>query len=288
MKTILKKFLRVAGYELNNITKSRYDVPLYLKHYGEDSVKNRCFYNISVGAYNGFGGGLHHPCWTNVDLDRPWKNDKYYPNSPEFNPKIDIAHDLLSMNPIPVESSTAELVHSRFTVDRLTDETAQYFFNEIFRILKKGGIFRIVSTNLDLDYRAYVNNDRDYFFWLEDDFTIEQMFLFHVVTQTSTNYHDSNTHKISDEELRQLFKKMNYEDVLNYCCSKCSIEIHKNNRYDHLNWWNQKKFGKMLNIAGFNSIYRSAAEQSASPVMRNEYYFDNDHMKVMMYMEAVK
>jgi ubiquinone/menaquinone biosynthesis C-methylase UbiE len=248
----------------------------------------RSFYNISVGAYKGFGGGFQHPCWTNIDLDRPWKDDKYFPGSVEFKPEKDIAHDLLSMTPIPVESSTAELVYSRFAIDRLTNEAAQYFFEEVFRILKKGGVFRIVSTNLDLDYRAYRNNDRDYFFWLGDDFSIEQMFLFHVVSQVSTKYHDKNTENITDEELRELFETQGYEEVLDYCCSKCSVEIQKNNRYDHFNWWNSQKIEKMLKSSGFKTIYRSAAEQSTAPVMRNEYYFDNDHIKVMMYMEAIK
>jgi predicted SAM-dependent methyltransferase len=287
MKKIFKKLLRYFGFELKK-NKSCDDTNLYVKLYGSDSVKYRRFYNISAGAYKGFGGGIHHPCWTNIDVDKPWKHDKYFPNGIEFDPEYDISHDLLSMKPIPVEASTAELVHSRFTVDRLTDEAAQYFFNEVYRILKKGGIFRIVSTNLDLDFKAYLNNDKDYFFWLEENISIEQAFLFHVVTQVSTLYHDPSTEKITDEEFKYLLKTMNYEDALNYCTSKCSVEIHKENRYDHFNWWNQKKHEKMLSLAGFKSVYLSAPEQSASPVMRNELFFDNEHIKVMMYMEAVK
>lgn len=81
---------------------------------------------------------------------------------------------------------------------------------------------------------------------------------------------------------------MTYEKALNHLASKCSTEIQKKNRYDHFNWWNQVKFERMLSQAGFTSVYRSFPEQSAAPVMRNEYYFDNDHAKVMMYMEAVK
>jgi hypothetical protein len=180
------------------------------------------------------------------------------------------------------------LVHSRFTVDRLTDEAAQLFFNEVYRILKKGGIFRIVSTNLDLDFRAYLNKDKNYFFWLSETVSIEQAFLFHMLTQVSTLYHDPSSEKISSEEFKNLVETMNYEDAMDYCTSKCSVEIHKKNRYDHFNWWNKKKYEKMLGLAGFKTIYSSAPEQSASPVLRNNYYFDNEHIKVMMYMEAVK
>jgi len=136
IKKFLKSSLRDIGIDIKKIRKS--DVSLYVKLYGEESVKQRRFYNISVGAYKGFGGNINHPCWTNIDVDRPWKSDVYFPGSPEFNPDKDIAHDLLSMEPIPVESAIAELVHSRFTVDRLTDEAAQFFLMKFSAFLKKG------------------------------------------------------------------------------------------------------------------------------------------------------
>jgi hypothetical protein len=287
LPNFVRNKLKQRGFELSRIT-SMDDIDSYARIYGRESLEARRFYNISAGAYKGFGGGIHHPCWTNVDVDRPWKTDVFFPDGNEYDPGKDIAHDLLSMKPIPVENGSAELAHSRFTVDRLTDEAAQYFFNEVFRILKTGGIFRIVSTNLDLDFRAYLNNDRNYFFWLGEEFTMEQSFLFHMATQTSTQYHDPSSAKITDEEFRSLLKKMDHEEAMNYCTSKCSIEIHKKSRYDHFNWWNQKKYEKMLSNAGFKNIYLSAPEQSAALVMRNELYFDNEHNKVMMYMEAVK
>lgn len=197
MKKILKKLLGYSGFMLKKNANSN-DTNLYVKLYGSESVRYRRFYNISAGAYKDFGGGIHHPCWTNVDFDKPWKNDKLFPGGVEYNPECDIAHDLLSMKPIPLETSSAELVHSRFTVDHLTDEASQYFFNEVYRILKNGGIFRLVSTNLDLDFRAYLNNDKNYFFWFGEDISIEQAFLFHMVTQVSTYFDDSTTEKITD------------------------------------------------------------------------------------------
>jgi len=288
MITLLKKILKFLGFELLRIKKFNDDTILYIKLYGDESVKKRRFYNISAGACKGFGGGINHPCWTNIDVDKKWSSDPCFPDGAEYDPRRDIAHDLLSMKPLPVESDSAELVHSRFTVDRLTDEAALFFFKETHRILKKNGTFRIVSTDLDLDYRAYINKDKNYFFWLGDDFSIEQAFLYHVVTQVSTHYHDAVSIKITDQELRSLLQSMTYEDALTYCASRSSLEIHKQNRYDHFNWWNRKKFEKTLGLAGFKTIYLSAPEQSASPVMRNELFFDNDHLKVMMYMEAVK
>jgi ubiquinone/menaquinone biosynthesis C-methylase UbiE len=288
LSEILKKTTVQTGYDLKRLRPV--DVHHYLELYGKESVKNRRFYNISAGSYMGFGGGLHHPCWTNIDLDRPWKKTQYSETNVEYNSKYDISHDLLSMQPVPVESKVAELVHTRFTIASLTDEIAQYMFNEVYRILKNGGIFRISTPNIDLDYRAYFNNDITFFYWYGKNavLSIEQAFLHHVATQLSTIATDGPPERIGDEQFRDLLKNNSLEDALNYCTSRCSLEIQKRNRQNHINWWNPQKLQRMLNQAGFKTVYLSTREQSAAPVMRNEVYFDNEDNKFVMYMEAVK
>jgi hypothetical protein len=129
-----------------------------------------------------------------------------------------------------------------------------------------------------------------FFYWFEKDksVSIEQAFLFHFASQVSTMHNDGAPERITDEQFRNIIQTRNMEDALNFCTSKCSVEIQKKYRGDHINWWNQKKLEKMMSLAGFKSIYLSAREQSASPVMRNEIYFDNEDNKFVMYMEAVK
>jgi hypothetical protein len=285
---VAHKSASLLGYNLRKINTD--DVSLYRRLYGEESVKKRRFYNISAGAYRGFGGGIHHPCWTNIDLDKPWEKTQYSPRDVEYNPRFDIAHDLLSLQQLPVETSIAELAHTRYTIASLTDEAALHMFKEVFRILKKGGIFRISTPNIDLDYMAYLRNDLSFFYWFGDDghVSIEQAFLFHVASQISTLHTDGTQQKISDEQFRELMRAKPMEEALDFFTSKCSVELHKKHRQDHINWWNQKKLEKMLSLAGFTSFYVSMREQSAAPVLRNEVYFDNDDNKFVMYMEAVK
>jgi hypothetical protein len=233
-KVLIKSF-RLFGYNLKRIKKGT-DLPLYLKLYGEESVKNRRFYNISAGAYLGFGGGLYHPCWTNIDVDRPWKETHRGEKQAEYNSKFDIAHDLLSLHPIPVDTAIAELCHSRFTIASLTDEAAQLMFKEVYRILKLGGIFRVVTPNIDLDYRAFLNNDMTFFYWFANssNVSIEQAFLYHVASQLSAIHRDGAPERITDEQFRNLLYENNLEDALNFCTSKCSIEIQRKYRQNHI------------------------------------------------------
>jgi hypothetical protein len=267
------------------------DVGLYEKLYGPESVKNRRFYNISVGSYLGFGGGLHHPCWTCIDVDRPWKNTEHDGDDTEYDRKRDIAHDLLSLQPIPVDSAVAELVHTRFTIASITNEAATLMFSEVFRMLKPGGIFRISTPNIDLDYRAYLRGDRSFFYWFAKrtpPISLEQAFLFHFASQLSLIHPDGAAERITDDQFRELLRTRVLEDALDHCLSKCSVAIQKRNRQDHMNWWNPKKLERILVAAGFKTIYYSTREQSASPVLRNPAYFDNEDNRFVMYMEAVK
>jgi predicted SAM-dependent methyltransferase len=286
---IVKFIFKKSGYSLVRV-KNDDESALYIRLYGEDSVKNRSFYNLSAGAYLGFGGGLHHPYWTNIDLNKQWDLSSDNPKIRGFDPKKDIEHDLLSMKPLPLANSSADLVYTRFTIPSLTDEAALFMFCEVFRVLKNNGVFRISTPDIDLDYRAYFNNDRSFFYWFSDytKVSIEQAFLFHVASQVSAIHHDGAHERIMDEQFRNLLKTRNMEDALNFCASKCSVEKHKRYRQNHINWWNAAKLEKMLSRAGFKTIYVSTRGQSGSPVMRNETCFDNEDNKFVMYMEAVK
>ncbi len=278
IKNILRKAINFTGYEIQKI-KNHYDEELYLSLYGKDSVANRKFYNISAGGHLDFGCGIHHPIWTNIDVDRHWEKQINY------NPKYDIAHDLLSLGSLPVESNSAEVVHSRTTIEHIPDAAAMVMFKEVKRILKKGGFFRIVTPNIDLDYRALLNNDIHFYFWLQN-FSIEQAFLFHFAHGASIKSREISHEKITDEKLRYLFKNMSTEEVFNYCTSKCDLSTQAKGRH-HINWWNHKKLECMLRNAGFSTIYSSLPGQSACPILRNEFYFDNVWPKVMLYMEAI-
>lgn len=296
MKQILSKLFSYVGYEISKAPNQN-DVDMYLKLFGKDSVKNRCFYNICVGGHWGFGGGFHHPCWTNVDLLKK--------NSREFNPEKDIAHDLLSLDPLPIQSQSAELVYSQYAIEHIPNNSVLRMFKEVNRILKNKGIFRIVTPNIELDYIAYMNKDISFYEWIDyfsqphiykqhgyksplNQSSFEQIFLSHFATNASTLHREGEHKRVSDEELIHVFNTMSLEDALDHCTSRCSVEVQKRFRQNHMNWWSHSKLNKMLNEAGFKSVYHLIPGQSASPVMRNNAYFERNWNCVAMVIEAVK
>lgn len=283
MKKLIKKIVNNFGYDINKLNVD--DIKLYLDLYGSESVRNRKFYNIGSGSFS-------HPAWTNVDYTSEWYKEN----------RFHIDFDLLSLKEIPIKRNSAEIVYSSHTIEHITDEAAQNMFNESFKILKEGGILRLTAPNIDLDYRAYKDNDKNYFYWKDNyslpgevrrvglkkpmnEGSIGDIFLAHFVSGVSSLYSEDS---IDNEELKAIFSEMEYEDALNCCTSKCSIEVQRKSPGYHMNWWNKNKLFRMLKKAGFNDIYLSGYGQSFSPVLRNLTYFDNTYFKVSIYVEAIK
>lgn len=298
IKRFAKELIKNAGFEIIRL-KNKDDIQHYIQLYGKESVKKKRFYNISGGGHFGFGGGFYHPCWTNIDFVKPHKAKE------GLNPEYEIGHDLLSLEPLPIESSSARLIQSQYTIEHISDEAAEIFFKEAHRALKTKGVFRIVVPNNELDYIAYTNNDRHYFHWVDmfskpaqyqhlrlkiplNQASFEQVVLVHFAANASTIYNDGAPERITDEQFIDLYRNNTMEDFFNKCSNKCSVEKQKKYRQSHINWWTNKKLKKMLQKAGFKQVYELSAYQSTSPVMRNKYYFDKYWNNVALFMEAVK
>lgn len=141
MKRIIQRTLKLFGYEIHKYIEKP-NIDLYSNLYSEDSIMNKRFYNIGAG-------GFSHPFWTNVDHDSEW-----YANYRSMT-RQGIDYDLFSLEPLPVEPDSAEIVYSSHTVEHINDEAAQNMFNESYRILKPNGYLRITTPNIDLECRAF-------------------------------------------------------------------------------------------------------------------------------------
>ncbi|WP_456277640.1 methyltransferase domain-containing protein [Bacillus sp. AK128] len=264
------------------------DLSLYSKLFDKNAIEKKQFFNIGAGTFK-------HKNWTNVDYSSEW----YSKN------EIDIQWNLLENKKLDVEDSSAHVVYTSHTIEHIPNASAQNLFNEAFRVLKKGGIFRATTPNIELDYSAFKRSDRDYYFWIDtysvkenmeraqiaipmNQVSIHQIFLHHFASQTSVLHSDKETEKISDEELEELFNTMPFDEALDYCISKCSIELQSKYPGNHINWWNANKLIKYIKQAGFQEVYLSGYGQSKSPVLRNTKYFDNTHPKISLYVEAIK
>lgn len=87
-------------------------------------------------------GSKFHPDWTNID---------FVSSHPDV-----IAHNLNSG--IPFENESFDVAYSSHVLEHFTKSNAVYFLKECFRVLKKGGIIRIVVPDLEMICRLYLEN----------------------------------------------------------------------------------------------------------------------------------
>jgi len=270
------KLIARFGYSFSKVDVK--DIGLYYKLYEKTDVENKRFYNIGAGSFR-------HPAWTNID---------YYSEHYKKNP-IDINYNLLEKKPLPLPDESANIVYSSHTIEHIANDAAQNMLNEAYRILKKNGFLRITAPDIDLHYQSIKLND--FYFWKWhlknigkkiEKVSLKQLFLSSFASQTSVFHPAQNTYKINDKEFDEIFVKHPYEKALDYCISKCSIDIQQQYPHDHINWWNKEKLSTMLHHAGFKTIYNSGYDQSLCPVLRNTVYFDNTHPTLSLYVEAQK
>ncbi|HEX5002176.1 MAG TPA: methyltransferase domain-containing protein [Bacteroidia bacterium] len=291
MRSQLLKLLRSTGYSIVNTTPLN-DSDIYEKIYDRDSIQNHRFYNIGAGEFC-------HPNWTCIDRNIKWH---------ELNSEgkgVSVDFNLFSLLPLPFESDLGELVYISHTLGHIDDTAVKHILKESFRILKKGGVIRIVVEDMDLFYRAWRNNDINFFYWREweqlnknykqysllkpmREASITQLFLEEFAASASEIADEGGPERISDEKFRQLFDQFTYEEAFDYCAARCPKELQEKYPFRHMNWFNEKKLERMLAEAGFNTIYKSGYLQSNRHVLRNASYFDKTVPQLSLYMEAVK
>lgn len=162
---------------------------------------------------------------------------------------------------------------------------------------------RVTAPNAWLDYRAYLNNDENFFFWYKKWFaennhwqknflsspanaSLEQLFLVHMLSPRSEIMRQNHHHKISDAELKEMMNNYPFEQVMNLLSEGC--EFDEKFPGNHISWWSPEKVMNLLRKVGFSNVYLSAYGQSGFAVMRDVRFFDNTMPFISFYVEAIK
>lgn len=225
---------------------------------------------LNIGA-----GGFYHPFWHNLNL-------------PGAEEAVHIAHDLMSGKRLPIESNTLKVAYTSHVIEHLSDRAVRYLFEEVYRCLRPGGFFRIVSPDLDLEYDAYLRRDALFWWWENPEVSIEQRFLDHFASPLSLKHPEVPCKKYSDEEIQSIFTDMGKEQALDFFVSQ--IPVHVKGKYPshHINWFNKTKLMAMLMQSGFNDIWESRMGQSRCVFLRDIAKFDHSHFEFSLYIECRK
>lgn len=262
---------------------------LYAKLFPQDSLINRRFYNFGSGNWR-------HQFWTNVDYASAYYNYK--------RSLIDIHWDIVSGDPVDVESNTAELVYCSHTVEHLLDEHVDHMLREAHRILKPGGVARVTTPNAELIYWAFKRRDAQwnrhlgYDFDFGDDpstFSVERMPIWivnEVATQLVQGVNEQRRGaKLLEncDEINRLFEEYNTpEAFFGKLSSMLDFSLQREVPGQHINWWTNDKLSNAFKRAGFRHTVVNVLGGSVSPVMRNTKYFDTVDRYYSIFVDAIK
>lgn len=274
-------------YQISKI-RDIYLTTIYKQLYDESTLSLKPFYNVGAGSF-------WHPHWTNIDYISNWYGGVQ---------KKDVIHyDLMSKSPLPIETDSAKIIYTSHTIEHVKEDAVQNLFNEAYRVLDRGGIFRITTgPDAETEFRALINNDQDWFYWdrsYEDTGRFEHIFtapatsvslaerwLHHVAHPLSRIDISPSSVKLKENEIWEIINKFGFPKALDYFCSLCNYDPLRPG--NHISWWTHEKIIDFLKKAGFTKIYRSGFNQSASPLMRHSPLFDSTHPQMSIYVEAIK
>jgi hypothetical protein len=192
--------------------------------------------------------------------------------------------------------------------EHLTDDAAQRVFNDAFRVMKSGGVFRITCPDADSAFDALVAGRRDFFRVYDENVIfndpawalkyklicplkhqdIEQLFLYLICTQRCGAV-DLGKNKISNKHLGDIIQSdLSRDEIFDSICGNIDLRIQEADPWMHLNWWTVGKLKRFLTAAGFDQVYVSGYQKSFVSEFKDVKFFDLALPEISLYVEAIK
>ncbi|MCX6123834.1 MAG: methyltransferase domain-containing protein, partial [Proteobacteria bacterium] len=210
--------------------------------------------------------------------------------------------DLSKMVEFPFEDNFIFLAYCSHVLEHLTDEVVCNVISQVYRILRPGGVFRIIVPDLYTAYCAYFLNDFRYYDHRSQcrqknksivyvtssghlkGRSIGESFVQRIASALGhISEFDSlpldlflqkSIHSSSPEQIAiSLLNTANFENKL---------------PHQHINYFTFDKFLSLLSDVGFRLVLRSSYGQSLIPLMRNKVYFDQTRPNESLWVEAIK
>ncbi len=215
---------------------------------------------------------------------------------------IDLSNDPLIL---PFKDNSIQLIYSSHLIEHLDDLACNRLYGECFRILKKGGMLRIVAPDGNYFIESYKRDKKAFFVdeygigvgrtYYEEvamcvyKYNLDRRLLktHNLLAAIFCCYHDlPNDAPIFDKnEVEEKLKNYSKEEFIQYCCS----HYDKKRLGGHLNGHYSQKVINHLKKYNFSEIYESSFRGSKNKELRENPNIDLLIRKnISFYVEAVK
>ena len=229
---------------------------------GNIKRRNGINLNIGSGSYeiNGF-----------ISLD--YYSQHYYKNQ-RFN-KI---HYDMRNDKIPFNSEMVDTIYCSHVVEHVETEYVLKFIEESFRVLKVGGVLRIVCPDSFFLYRA-MKDFPDYYSW-------------HPMFRESNDASICFVDEVADHRkdlinfgLDKLINDYKYEELMDKLREGGEFKVSNPGR--HINSWDFERLRKFGLIAGFTKVIESRYKASSCFALQG-FDMDLSHPEMSLYVDFIK
>ena len=233
---------------------------------------------LNIGSGDWFCKG-----WTNLDHPSEW-----YANAQKKH--IFIPYDIRS-DIIQFDDDSVDVIYCSHVIEHIENIYIKKMFQECFRILKRGGVFRIACpdaeflyeiSKLDTDYWNFMYHWTKKFCKNQNSIRNVDYLVANIAAPKMLQY----IHSINNEDYMIHFETMSMYHFFEYLTQ--DLEFRKEFPGDHINYWTFEKAKKMLMDTGFDTVIRSKWGCSCSREMRNTVLFDNTRSNLSLYVDIIK
>lgn len=268
---------------------------VYRETYDQARLEQRPFINFGPGNFR-------HKYWQTADKIYAANGGKLWSESrgKSFREEIDFQWDMYERKPIAIDDGTFEIAYASHIVEHAYNADNAFFFKDVHRILRKGGVFRLTAPNIDLGLRSARNKDYSYYGYpqfLRGGVKRDRVFgppekrlpiEWFVVENCSLLVRDRNSTFLTPEQCVEfLWSDSDVYKTLDKASDLSDRSLNEK-LAAHVNWFNPEKICSMLKVAGFEEVKISSYAQSVNPVLRDTRYFDNTSPQVSWYVDAIK
>ena len=239
--------------------------------------------NLNIGA-----GGYVIDGFKSLDL----YSKHYYPSKEKFlNERVE--YDLRN-DSIPYSDSTVDNIYISHVIEHIEDKFVIKFINESYRVLKKGGVLRIVCPDAKFlfDVSQFQN---EYWNWRKiGSFSNKKRYSTnwdeiqqydYLIREVSTPNCKYYKNKIENNLNISNLKKLNFEDFKKLIVK--DLVFRPDHPGDHINLHDFNSLYKKGTAAGFSHILESKKLGSVSKDMQEEE-FDKTASQMSLYVEMIK